>query len=179
MKILILMPCDEQHVYAASGIYKALSDEVKDKCFVMPMFMDYLINTKIVGNWIMAFYDALISAKNLCKAADEKNDDVIIIGNAPSAVKFDAVFNFQDIEEDMAYEDKFIEKIKEIVAENEKLIGYVNDLHKAEESKMPLHNCKATGEFLSAYIKTDAKLNLLKEEYEQRLNRKIPDVLES
>ena len=33
MKILVLMPYDEQHVYAAAGIYKALPSEMKECCF--------------------------------------------------------------------------------------------------------------------------------------------------
>ena len=42
----------------------------------------------------------------------------------------------------------------------------VNNVHKAEESKMALHNCKATADFLANYLKTDPKLDDIKKEYE-------------
>ena len=50
MKILVLMPCDERMTYIAAKIYKELPDEIKDITFSMPMFMDYLISSKVVGN---------------------------------------------------------------------------------------------------------------------------------
>ena len=69
MKILILMPCDEQHVYTSEGIWKALPKELKENTFVMPMFMEYLVITKQVKDWIEALFFALLSAKKLYQAA--------------------------------------------------------------------------------------------------------------
>lgn len=171
MKILVLMPCDEQHVYAAAGIYKALPQEVRDVTFPMPMFMDYLIETKIVGNWIMAFFDTLVSAKNIYRTAVEKNDDLLIIGTAPADMEFDAVFNFQDIEESLPYEDKFIDKIKIAVKSDDMLTQLVADLVGADASKLALHNCIATADFLAKYMQTDIKnkLEKLRKEYETQL----------
>ena len=31
MKILVLMPCDERAVYAAAGIYRNMSKDIKEK----------------------------------------------------------------------------------------------------------------------------------------------------
>lgn len=171
MKILLLMPCDEQHAHAAAGIYKALPQEMKDITFPMPMFMDYLIQTKIVGNWIMAFFDTLISAKNIYRTAEQNNDNLIIIGTAPAEMEFDAVFNFQEIEESLPYKDSFLEKIREAVKSDEKLSRMVNNLVPGSQSKMALRDCAATADFLSKYIKTDIKnkLEVLRKEYEQQL----------
>lgn len=47
MKILILMPCSEAWTYHATGIYKALPQDVKEITFAMPMYMEYLVDTKI------------------------------------------------------------------------------------------------------------------------------------
>lgn len=171
MKILVLMPCDEQHVYAAAGIYKALPNEVKEITFPMPMFMDYLIETKIIGNWIMAFFDSLVSAKNLYCTAEQSNDNLIILGTAPADFEFDAVFNFQDIEESLPYEDKFLEKIREAVKSDEKLTMMVSNLYGGDKSKLALRNCEATADFLTKYLQTDVKnkLDVLYKEYEKQL----------
>jgi hypothetical protein len=175
MKILILMPCDEQHVYAAAGIYKALPNEMKDITFPMPMFMDYLIENKIVGNWIMAFFDSLISMKNIYNAA--MNRDLLIIGTAPVDMEFDIVFNFQDIEQDLPYKDAFLEKIREAVKSDEMLLKMVSNLYSADASKMPLHNCIATADFITKYMKTDVKnkLEVLRKQYEKQLKGVILD----
>lgn len=50
MKILVLMPCDERMTYIAAKIYKELPNEIKDITFSMPMFMDFLISSEVVGN---------------------------------------------------------------------------------------------------------------------------------
>lgn len=172
MKILVLMPCDERMVYNAAKLYQELPKEIKDITFNMPMFMDYLVNVKIVDNWVMAFYDALISAEKLYAAAQKSKKDLIIFGNMPLNLPFDAVFNFQDAEEKLPYEDKFLEKIKEIVADEPILAACVEKMHSAEESKLSLINCKASAEFLSKYIKTDPKLEEIKEKYKDKLNFK-------
>lgn len=171
MKILVLMPCDEQHVHAAAGIYKALPQEMKEITFPMPMFMDYLIETKIVGNWIMAFFDTLISAKNIYRAAEKQNDNLLIIGTAPSDMEFDAVFNFQEIEETLPYEDRFLDKIKIAVKSDDRLTELVADLVGADASKLALKDCAATADFLTKYMKTDIKnkLEVLRKQYETQL----------
>lgn len=173
MKILVLMPCDEQHVYAASKIYERLPAEVKDHTFAMPMFMQYLISTKIVGNWVFAFYDTLLSAEKLLDAAE--NDDFILIGNCPNYFKFDAVFNFQDIEEMLPYQDAFIEKIKTLVAEDAGLSTMIATLHEAKESQLALINCQATADFLAAYLKTDPHLEEIKKQFKNLNFKEIED----
>ena len=117
MKILVLMPCDERMIYSAAKIYKELPNDIKDITFSMPMFMDYLISSKVVGNWVYAFFDSFVSMKNIYKTANRNRDDLIVFGTAPKNMKFDAIFSFQDDAEQLPYEDKFLRKIKEIVKE--------------------------------------------------------------
>lgn len=172
MKILVLMPCDEQHVYAAAGIYKALPQEMKECCFPMPMFMDYLIQNKIVGNWIFAFFDAFASMKSVYKTAAATNDNILIIGTAPKEFEFDAVFSFQDIEFTEPYQDFFLDKvIKPAVQEDDMLSELVSDLYDISDVKFELRNCIASADFLTAYMKTSIqdKLQKLKEEYQTKL----------
>ena len=178
MKILVLMPCDEQHVHAATKIYEMLPQEIKECTFAMPMFMEYLIETKIVRNWIFSFYDTLISAQHLYEAAEREDEDLIIIGNIPANYKFDIVFNFQDIEQSLSYKDTFIEKIKELVQEDEKLYSMISNLHKANESELALQNCIATADFLTNYIKADAtkELKRIEKEYHNALKAEGVDV---
>lgn len=172
MKILVLMPCDERMTYIAAEIYKNLPKEIKDITFSMPMFMDYLVSSKVVGNWVYAFYDSLISMKNIYKTAAKNNDNLIVFGTAPKNMKFDTIFNFQDSEKPLEYKDKFLEKIKTIVNEEALLKSYIDNLYTAEDSKFKLYNCSATAGFLAEYIKTDPKLEDIKKKYESRLKFK-------
>lgn len=161
MKILILMPLDEQHVYAATGIYKNLSPELQNITLAMPMFMEYLIETHISPNWVYALFDTLISAKSYCKTAEQSKGDLIIIGNTLKDYQFDAVFNFQDIEEALPYKDNFIEHLlnDEQIKENQVLLQQIAGLHEAHESILPLMNCKASAQFIEDYMKTDPQLD--------------------
>lgn len=162
MKILVLMPLDEKYVYAATGIYKSLSKEMKDITFAMPMFMQYAISTKISPDWVYAAFDTIVSAESIYKTASANKDgDLIIIGNIDKKYEFDAVFNFQDIEDDsLEYKDYFIEKVKDVVKDSEILLSKINNLHDASESKMSLKDCKATAHFLENYIKAKAKVEV-------------------
>lgn len=172
MKILVLMPCDERMTYIAAKIYKELPNEIKDITFSMPMFMDYLVSSKIVGNWVYAFFDAFVSMKNIYKTAAKNKDDLIVFGTAPQNMKFDAIFSFQDDAVQMPYEDRFLGKIKEIVKDEPFLAAYIEKLHGAEESKFNLYNCSATAAFLTEYLKTDPKLEDIKEKYKDKLKLK-------
>ena len=170
MKILILMPLDEKWVYMANGIYSALPAKAKDVTFGMPIFMQYCMTTKATPNWIYAVYDALVAVRSVYEAA--KDEDLIIIGNCSKDLEFDEIFNFQDIEEDMPFEDKFMEKIQELVKEDESLTKYVNNLYTNDDSKMALHNITATADFIAAYLETDPKIEQIKNEYKDKIKLK-------
>lgn len=174
MKILVLMPLDQQHVDMSAAIYKALPHEIKEHTFVMPMFMEYLISVGKSQNWLWAFFDAIVSAKSVYQTADKNNDNLIIIGNLPIDYKFDAVFNFQEMDESLPYKDNHAAKIKELVQNEEVLANIVNNLYGADASKFSLHNCVATADFLTAYLDTDPKIDELKEKYKDILKFKEP-----
>lgn len=168
MKILVLMPLDEKWVYMATGIYNALPAEVRNKTFAMPMFMQYSITTKITRNWLYATFDALVAVKSVYKAAQD--GDLIVIGNCDKDMKFDAVFNFQDIFEDLPYQDLLMKKTKDLVKEDEQLLDYLTNLYTNEDSIMPLHNVTAAADFLAAYLDTDPKIEQIKKQYQDKIN---------
>lgn len=165
MKILVLMPLDERSVYMAARLYAALPSSVQENTFAMPMFMEYLVQGKIANNWAASVFQSIIAARSVYRAA--KDNDLIIIGNINKEYKFDAVFNFQDAEKDDSYIDVFLEKLQTI--DDKDLKKIVDNVYTNEDSKMPLHNCKATGEFLGSYIKTDPHLEQIEEEYKRTL----------
>lgn len=169
MKILVLMPLEEQYVYAATGIYKNMPEDVQQITFAMPMFMEYLVTTKISNNWTFALYDALISAKNIYNAAEDR--DLIIIGNISSDLKFDAVFNFQDIEKELDYKDLTIKKLLSLdaIKNDPVLFQPIAALHEAHESTFTLKNCEATADFLSSFIKTDPHLEQIEKTYQDKI----------
>lgn len=162
------MPLDEKWVYMANGIYNALPHNVKDITFAMPMFMQYCITTKEAPNWLYATFDALVAAKAVYAAAVEK--DLVVIGNCSKDFKFDVIFNFQDIEEDLPFEDKLMSKTQELVKDSEDLYKYINNLYTNEDSSMPLHNIVATADFITAYLETDPKIEQIKKEYKDKVD---------
>ena len=169
MKILVLMPLQEQSAYMAMGIYKNLPGNIKDKTFCMPAFMDYLVTSKIAPNWEYALFDTLYGAKSIYNSTGE-DEDLIIIGNCKKDFKFDVVFNFQDINEDLDYNDPFIDTMREKVQSEELLRNMLADMYSQEDVRMRLHNCKATADFLTAYLDTDPHLDKIEKEYLSQLN---------
>jgi len=165
MKILVLMPLDERSVYMSARLYGSLSDAAKEHAFAMPMFMEYLVQSKIAPNWASSVFQAIISGRSIYRAA--KDDDLIIIGNINKDYAFDVVFNFQDVEKDEEYKDVFVEKLQTI--DDESLAKIINNLYESKDSKMALHNCQASGEFLSSYLKTDPHLEEIKQKYQKKI----------
>lgn len=170
MKILVLMPLDEKWTYMATGLYNSLPIEVRDKTFAMPMFMQYCITTKTSPNWLYATFDALVAVKNVYKSVGD--GDVIIIGNCDKSMHFDAIFNFQDIHEDLPFEDLLMEKTREVVSPDAELSNYVSNLYTNDDSIMPLHNLTASADFLAAYLDTDPKIEQIKKRYQEKINFK-------
>lgn len=172
MKILVLMPLNERMVYAATSIYRHLADDKQEMTFAMPMFMEYAVDTKMCEDWLHAVFFAEIAARNFY----EKHNDCIIIGNLNKNMKFDMIFNLQDLDEDFPYEDKGIQKFIEVINQSEAdeesksfLLKYINNLHTNEDSEMPLHNSRATAEFLSNMIDSDPHLEKFAAEKEKIL----------
>lgn len=168
MKILVLMPLDEKWVYMAEGIYDKLPLEVRNKTFAMPMFMQYCITTKLTKNWVEAALDALISLKQIYAAAGQQGD-LIVIGNSDKGLKYDAVFNFQDLEFDMPFKDALMDRVKTVLEPHKEVFKYISNLYTDEDSKMPLHNTRATADFLAAYLQTDPKIEQIEKEYRDKL----------
>ena len=171
MKILVLMPLDEQHVFAATAIYHYLPKYLQDRCFSLPMYRQYLRDCKLERSWEEAVVRTLYDSDKLLKVLTPK-DDYILIGNASANMKFDAVFSFQDIDKAEPYDDKFLVKIRSIFGKNDKNIdNLIYNLHDEPESKRDLTNCKATAQFLADYIKTDTEAAI--EQVKQRYNADV------
>lgn len=171
MKILVLMPCDERSVYAATAIYKLLPQNLQEHTFSLPMYMEYLKDIKLVKNDIEAFYYSMMAAQKIVEAT-QTNENLIIFGNISNKYQFDAIFSFQDLESTLSYEDKFIDKVIEISKEEEILHKYTNNLYTASDVVLPLTNCQATATFLTKYISSDPKLDEIKILYENILDLK-------
>lgn len=175
MKILVLMPLDEKWSYIASALYQKMDTNAKNCTFAMPMFTEWQRSTGkiVIGNdlpntWQMATFGSIVKAREMYKLQSDANSDFILIGNIHPDYKFDAIFNFQDIDSDMTYEDLYVNKLREIFKGNQEIEKYLN-FYDASASQMPLHNIAAAAQFLSDYIKTDARLDKIKEKYKDTL----------
>lgn len=169
MRILVLMPLRQEASDMAAALYNALPEEIKDVTFPMPTYMEYLVLTKQSPNYLFSCFDTLYSAEKIYETSVRENLDLMIFGNINSKYKFDKVFNFQDIDNALLYEDKFIERVAEDVKSEDKLLSMVNNLHKKEESSLALTNCSAAAEFLAAYMKTDPHLEEIEKEYKKKV----------
>lgn len=172
------MPLDEKWSYIASGIYKNLDDNAKNKSFVMPMFTEWQLATKkmIIGqdlphNWNVATFGSIVKAREFYQIQDTLEQDFLLIGNIKPDYKFDIIFNFQDEDEDAPYQDLYIDKLKTVFKDDEVLSNNLI-FYDSTASIMPLHNIKATAEFLSAYLNTDPNVDKIKEKYKNSLNFK-------
>lgn len=168
MKILVLMPLSESHSHIVMAIYNALPHEVREKSFIMPAYIDYLLTTKFAENSIYAVSNALLAAQHCWKQAEEEHQDLIIFGNIDNSFKFDAIFNCQDDKEDLPYVDGRAVKMQELVKGSN--IEYIaHELYTDKDSKMALHNPVAIADFLTAYLQTDPHLEKIAAEYADRI----------
>lgn len=179
MRILVLMPCDERAVYLGASLYRHLPDNLKDNCFIMPMFMDYLVSTKTVGNWVYAFFDSLVSAEALLR--NDENTDLIIVGNVDKKYKFDIVLNLQVDGESLPYKDNFIEHIQTLVEEEPILSKRIDHLYTNAASTLALYNAELGAQLIADLMATDNSNEIIKikEKYEElsALRAKVgPDV---
>lgn len=103
-------------------------------------------------------------------------DDYILIGNTSIKYKFDKIFNFQDIDKSMPYQDKFLEKIRSIFGHNTPEIDHlIYDLHEDKESTLALTNCRATADFITDYIDAGAgsdNFDKIKKKYDKEILEK-------
>lgn len=160
MRILILMPLQEQYSYMAMGIEQHLPSELKNITLSMPNYMEYLILTHKTGDWIEAAFGSIRSIESYCKTAK----DYIIIGNVTHDIPFDAIFNFQDLEEALPYKDDLLDYIrpcaKKAAEEHADVVSIVNildNLYTNEDSRLALKDCKATADFIANYFKSEVK----------------------
>jgi len=166
MKILVLMPLDERLVYQAAAIFAHLPKTVQDKTLIMPMLMDYAMQTEVSPTWMHAVFFGMIAARESYKLAEKDGDDILIFGNTTKNHTFDLIFNFQDADFDAPYEDKTIERYRQTIQEGneaaglekEMLLKYLTNLYEAQDSSMPLHDIKATADFLGELMMSDPHL---------------------
>ena len=69
----------------------------------------------------------------------------------------DAVFNVQALEEDLPYEDLFLNHFQMKAKDEEVLMKYVGNTYGNEDSEMPLHNVDAIAHFIGNYLKSGIK----------------------
>lgn len=83
--------------------------------------------------------------------------------------KFDVIFNFQDPDKDLPYEDKYLQKLREVF--NVQVLKDALTMYDASASTMTLHNTDAAAAFLSAYLETDPRIDDIKAKYQDLLEK--------
>lgn len=172
MRILVLMPLDERAVPMSMALWRELPSELQEQTFNVVGYMDYLVQSKLVGNWVTAMFYSLMAAEKVIKATD-KNENLIVFGNTNKKYKFDIVLNMQDMEVAEPYKDNFLEEVKSIVLPtNEKpLIKLIDNTYDASASILSLINIDASAALLVDLIKSDNKAAIeeLKHQYAEKL----------
>lgn len=128
----------------------------------------YVFND-IPQHWNTATFGTIIKAREVYKAAENKHEDIIIIGNMSPDYKFDVIFNFQDPDKDLPYEDKYLQKLREVF--NVQVLKDALTMYDASASTMTLHNTDAAAAFLSAYLETDPRIDDIKTKYQDLLEK--------
>lgn len=177
MKILVLTPNNANAVKYCTQIWEKLNPEVQNNSFCIPMYIQYLVETKQAKDEVEAFFYAMRAAEMVYKSSNSSNP-LIIFGNMNAGYQFDVVFNFQE-NQYLRYKDYFIEALNEVIKPDgeddsayKTLSVYTTNLHEANESSLTLINIDATSDFLNSYAKTDVEKTLkdLKTNYLKRLD---------
>lgn len=178
MKILVLMPLDERWSYIATELWKHLDEDARDCTFAMPMFTEWQMATKrfVLGSdlpphWNVATFGTLVKAREVYHIQEAVERNLIIIGNIDPDYKFDAVFNFQDVNQDLPYQDHYLDKLSEAFKNEPSLVKYLH-FYPSTASTLTLHNIEAAAAFLSAYVRTDVHLDEVRAKYQDTLHFK-------
>lgn len=177
MKILVLVPNNLTNLGYCMKIWEKLNPEVQQKSFCIPMYIQYLVETKQAADQTEAFFYAMRAAEVAYKNI-KFGDTAIIFGNMNKGYNFDVVFNFQSNNYEM-YKDYFIEALNEVIKPDgeddsayKTLSKYTTNLHEANESSLTLMDVDAACEFLNSYTSTDVEQTLkdLRLEYLKKLD---------
>ena len=95
MRILVLVPNNLTNLEYCMKIWEKLSPEIQQKSFCIPMYMQYLVDTKQVKDQTEAFFYAMRAAEMVYNSI-KLGDTGIIFGNMNKDYRFDTVFNFQN-----------------------------------------------------------------------------------
>lgn len=173
MRILVLMPCNKTFAKQCQEIAKEFLDRNPKNVnvFIIPMFMEYLTVTNQASGVVESLFFAIKAAQLAYEA-----DNTIIFGNIPKDYKFDAVFEFnQD------YVDYFIDAINEVISgddeDSKKLKAYTTNLYGREDSRLQLHDVKATVKFLIDYCNSSGEAEI--KELEEKYKKKIEKILKT
>ena len=177
MKILVLVPNNLTNLEYCMKIWEKLSPEIQQKSFCIPMYMQYLVETKQVKDQTEAFFYAMRAAEMVYNSI-KLGDTGIIFGNMNKDYRFDTIFNFQNNKYAM-YKDYFIEALNEVIKPDGEddsaykiLSQYTSNLHEANESTLILMDIDAASEFLNKYAATDVEQTLkdLRTQYLEKLD---------
>ena len=150
-KILILTPLDETNVYTNAALTRILAD--KCSVFSVPMYADYLLQTKIAENEQQAIIFALASVKHWLDTVKGMNRDVVIIGNCTKNIDFDMIIGFNKqslkLEPDI---DLRLKKMQEQFIYSGELEQIVKDTYNEDDCESWLIDTEFTARFVLEYL---------------------------
>ncbi len=167
MRILVLVPLDGRHAAEVMSIRKNLTAEENNHICDMVNFIDYLLNLKVVNTYNEAFRRAINGLFCEYEASVKSNSDLIVFGNAPKKLQFDAVFTWQGNWD----KDLVVEKYREVFADNQEALDLLN-FYSPLDSKFVLDGPQPTASFLRDYLQTDPHLEKIREKYKDKLKFK-------
>ena len=147
-KILIVTPLDETNVFASAEIFKKISP-VCD-VFSVPMYADYLLTTKIASSEEEAITLALSTVKKYMESPHK--EDVVVLGNAPKDIKFDAVISFNKNERMEFEEDLRLLAMQKRYKSSEEISQILNNVYAAADCESFLMNGQLTAQFICDYL---------------------------
>lgn len=147
MKILVLTPFNKSGAMLCTKIWEQLSPDIQKIGFSIPMYMQYLIETKQAEGLPEAYFYSMKAAELVY---NQSSKDLIMFGNMNADFEFDVVFNLR--EDDREF---FVEALGEIVGDESELLShFLTNQHTGKESVLKLKGIDETAKFLNTYLHT-------------------------
>lgn len=147
MKILVLTPFNKSGAMLCTQIWEQLNPDIQHIGFSVPMYMQYLIETKQAEGLPEAYFYSMKAAELVYHQSQK---DLIIFGNMSTDFEFDVIFNLRENDREF-----FVEALREVVGdESELLAHFLTNQHSEKESVLKLKGVDETANFLNRYLHT-------------------------
>lgn len=157
MRILIYTPLNTKEcIPTVRMMAKFIAELPKANTFSVPGFMDWAIETKKVKNFEAAYLYSILAVSRIFKKDDT---DYIVIGNAPTDIKFDVIIGFNSDNELVAKHDFDRDELRLKFKGDPKISKLLDNLYTEENCESHLVDINAIVQFIKDVLKNGPNKN--------------------